>query len=294
MKRPENDKWLDETLSEVIGSKKAGTDFEKWKQKHPEAVEMLTSRARLKASTIKRPHSIRIMIMKSPITKLAAAAAVIAVVVLGLFEFIGTEGTSGVVWAEVARKVEASRGVIYRNRATRSGRPDRAGYSIVYLSAAHSRTDSYKEGELTRTSYCDFDKRTVVYIAHDAKKYIQEAMSEQTMREQHGAWANPNRWVQEFLSKEYRKLGQKTIDGVLCEGIETTAPTFGVANFQVDSLVARVWVSVETGYPVLLEGEVVGDNGQLRITGILDQFQWDVELDASIFEPNIPPDYEQI
>ena len=27
---------------------------------------------------------------------------------------------------------------------------------------------------------------------------------------------------------------------------------------------------------------------------IMDQFQWDVELDPSLFEPNIPPDYEQM
>ncbi len=235
-------------------------------------------------------------IMKSPIVKLAVAAAVIAVVVLGLVEFIGTgsKSKSGVVWAEVAKKVEASQGVIYRNRATRSGRPDMSDYSMVYLSATHSRTDSYKGGEITRTSYCDFDTKTVVWLAHDGKKYIQEPMSEQTLREQHGAWASPKRWVQEFLSKDYRKLGQKTIDGVLCEGIETTDPTFGVASFQVDSLVARIWVSVERGYPVLLEAEVVGDNGQVRMTGILDQFQWDVELDPSIFEPKIPPDYTQI
>ena len=26
----------------------------------------------------------------------------------------------------------------------------------------------------------------------------------------------------------------------------------------------------------------------------IDQFQWDVELEAGIFEPNIPPDYERI
>ncbi|MHC4170875.1 MAG: hypothetical protein ACYSWQ_28390 [Planctomycetota bacterium] len=25
-----------------------------------------------------------------------------------------------------------------------------------------------------------------------------------------------------------------------------------------------------------------------------DQFQWDVELEPSVFEPNIPPDYEQM
>ena len=290
MKRPENDKWLDETLSEVIGSKKRGTDFEEWKQKHPEAVEMLTSQVSLQTPDTARPLSIRNIIMKSPITKLAAAA-VIAVVVLGLVEFIGTDSSSGVVWAEVARKVEASRGVIYRRRIGDDG----SNYSINYLSTTHSRTDSYKGDEIARTSYCDFDARIVVWVAHDAKKYIQEAMSEQTMREQHGAWANPNRWVQEFLSKDYSKLGQKTIDGVLCEGIETTDPTFGVPNFPVDSLVARIWVSVETGYPILLEGEVTGgDDGKLRMTGVVDQFQWDVELDASLFEPNIPTDYKQI
>ncbi|MFZ2146763.1 MAG: hypothetical protein WAV28_06035 [Sedimentisphaerales bacterium] len=45
MKRPENDKWLDKALSETIGPEKLGTDFEEWKQKHPEAVELLASRA---------------------------------------------------------------------------------------------------------------------------------------------------------------------------------------------------------------------------------------------------------
>lgn len=209
----------------------------------------------------------RRLIMRKPMIRFTMAAAIIAVVVLGIFEFIGTDSKSGVVWAEVTKKVEASRGVIYRNRATRSGRSDMPDYSMCYLSAAKSRHDSYKGDEITRTFYCDLDK-------------------------QHGAWSSPKRWIQEFLSKDYRKLGQKTIDGVLCEGLETTDPTFGVASFQVDSIAARLWVSVKTGYPVLLEAEVVGDNGQLRITGILDRFQWDVELDAGILEPNIPSDYE--
>ena len=43
MQSPENDKWLDEALSDTIGSIGPRTDFEAWKQEHPEAVEMLTS-----------------------------------------------------------------------------------------------------------------------------------------------------------------------------------------------------------------------------------------------------------
>jgi hypothetical protein len=45
----------------------------------------------------------------------------------------------------------------------------------------------------------------------------------------------------------------------------------------------------------MLEGEVTGGgNEKLHIKGVLDQFQWDVELDPSLFEPDIPSDYEQI
>jgi len=84
MKSPENDKWLDEALSEVIGSKKTRTDFDHWKQRHPEAVEMLTSRADIEPSTSESSLNIRRIIMKSPITKIAAAAIIIVAVVLSI------------------------------------------------------------------------------------------------------------------------------------------------------------------------------------------------------------------
>jgi len=34
--------------------------------------------------------------------------------------------------------------------------------------------------------------------------------------------------------------------------------------------------------------------GDQRHTYIQDQFQWDVEIDESLFEPNIPEDYLDI
>ena len=57
-----------------------------------------------------------------------------------------------------------------------------------------------------------------------------------------------------------------------------------------------MWVSVDTGYPVLFESsmsaEYQGTLGESEYT--MDQFQWDAELDPSLFEPNIPPDYTQM
>jgi len=105
MKRPENDKWLDDALSETIGSEETRTDFEQWKQKHPEAVDMLTSRAKSKSSTITHPHIIRIKIMKSPITKLAAAAVIVIAVFIGIEQF--DTNSSSVVWADVAERFES-------------------------------------------------------------------------------------------------------------------------------------------------------------------------------------------
>ncbi len=236
--------------------------------------------------------NIRRTIMKSRITKLAAAAVIITVVALGIFEFIGTGSTSGVVWAEVAQKVQASRGVIFRSKDvapdSRDGGPD---HKMNYLSSTQSRRDSYKGDQIIKTIYSDFNTKTVILVDHGHKSYVKMTFEKM---EQDDFLTNPKSFVQRFLSHEHKELGQKTVEGVLCEGIETTDPAFFGTDHPVDSLMARVWVSVETGYPVQFEYEVVRYSDQIRLAGVVDQFQWDVELDESMFEPNIPADYIDI
>lgn len=80
MKQAENDNWLDEVLAKAIGSEKSTTDFEKWKQNHPEAVEMLTSRTHPATSAAVRPPILRRIVMYRTIMKLVAAAAAIIVI----------------------------------------------------------------------------------------------------------------------------------------------------------------------------------------------------------------------
>ena len=270
------------------------TGCEEWKQAHPEAVEMLISRARRAPLASASPLKIRSTIMRSPIAKLAAAA-VIAVVVLGIFELVGTDSSSGVVWAEVAEKVKASRGVIFRQKATCTKYPGGgSGHSMIFISPTHRRSDGYnKDGQIWISMYGDIDAGTGVVVLHNRKGYVHETLSEGNLQEQAG-WVDPKAWVNKFLSCEYTKLGQKTIEGIVCEGIETMDPALNpeaADHLQIDRFVARLWVSVETGYPVLLASEFTGKyNGE----SVMDQFQWDVDLDASIFEPNIPPDYEQL
>jgi len=234
---------------------------------------------------------IRRTIMKNPITKLAAAAVVTTVVALGLFEFIGTGSTSGVVWAEVAKKVQASRGTISRSIDTSSdSRDDGPDYTMNYLCSTQSRHDSYKGDQIVKTFYDDYNTKTVILVDHGHKSFCKMTFEKMGPNQ---LLADPKSMVQRFLSHEYRELGRKTVEGVLCEGFETTDPAFDESD-STDSLLAKIWVNVETGYPVKFEAEIVRNNGEIRIGGVADQFQWDVELDERMFEPDIPVDYIDI
>ena len=242
--------------------------------------------------------NIRRTIMKSPIIKIAATAVIIALVVLGLFELTSTESTSGVVWAEVAQKVEASRGSVVRCTETTSFLPSDADYAIKYFSPKHSRTDSYKGGKITDSYYTDFESKTYTGVNHTRKHYLSITItpSSEGFLEKNEDWMNPRYMVQTILSCEHRELEQKTIEGVLCEGIETTDPAVlgplpgPVTRLDVEM---RLWVNAETEYPVLFESKISGEAEGKAMSSecVMDQFQWDVELDPSFFEPNIPPDY---
>lgn len=237
--------------------------------------------------------------MKSPITKFAATVVIIALVVLGLFEFIGTENTSGIVWAEVARKVETSRGSVVRYKEASSFQPSNENdYSITYTSPRYSRKDVYKGGQITDSYYTNLDTKTYTGIHHTRKHYLSITITpnKEGFMEKQEDWMNPRYLVQKILSCEHRELGQKTIDGVLCEGLETTDPAvFGPLPGPVSRLDVQMqlWVNVETQYPVMFEWKINAEaEGQvIESDGVMDQFQWDVELDPSFLEPNIPPDY---
>ena len=250
-------------------------------------------------------------IMKISITRLAAAAAVIAVVVLGLSEFIGTGSTSGVVWAEVVRKVQASRGLIVRCTESFSSVPESlsflndSDYAIKYVCPTHSRTDDYKDGKIIQSFYKDFsdpNTDTLTGVYHTHKRYFSRTFGkskQEFLLEQHDDWMNPRYLVQTILSCEHRKLGRKTIDGVLCESIETTDPaSMGPLPEPIDLLEVqlRLWVDAETDYPVRFESKISleHDGEAMASECVMDQFQWDVELDPGIFEPNIPPGYKDI
>ena len=81
MSDEKNEKWLDEQISRTIDTERPQFDAEKWKEKYAEELQILKSRA----GQASRPHRRNLWrtIIKSRITKFAAAAGIVLAV--GLF-----------------------------------------------------------------------------------------------------------------------------------------------------------------------------------------------------------------
>jgi len=245
--------------------------------------------------------NIRMNIMKNPITKLAVAAVIIVVVTLGLVEFIDTGSSSGVVWAEVIQNVQDSRGVIYRTRTIGMGDPNNdwpKAHIMHHKSPLHSRTDWYKEGQIQRTVNFDLSTKTQVWLAHDAKAYDRKTMTEEriqsVLNSQKSGWLRPEDITSKILDFEHWNIGTKTIDGILCEGLETNDPAVCGAP-PTKTFVGRLWVSVGTRYPVRIEVEATdGEDGSVQMKGFVDQFEWDVEFSPGDRQINIPPGFRSL
>ena len=233
-------------------------------------------------------------IMKSPITKLAAAAVVVVAVLIGMSE-MGGSGTS-VAWGEVVRNVEASPGFIFQMKQIyyRETTGTIEIYNKVYGSAEYGvRMDGHLDPESPVQVYASRKEGAMILIDHSAKTYSRKPLAGDELAELEKM--DPKEGVSKMLSVGYIKLGRKTINGIEAEGVEITNPAGANISsetpIEIDSHVAQLWVAVETGLPVLLESKTSINNGMQKSHTIQDEFQWNVELDASEFEPDIPEDY---
>ena len=297
MKTPENDKWLDDALSEAIGAEKSRTGFEEWKQKHPEAIEMLTSRTDKGASASPGPLSIRKIIMKSPITKLAVAAVVIIACLIGL-SLWRTTG-SGIVLADVLARIEQVKAYRYK---TSLQWPNFEGHSTSLKSQEYGWRTNWEitdpnSGETTFSELYIFpDKKTLIAIDHKQKKYWRQEWDDRWWGGRNDD--EPRTLTKRLLKYKYESLGRSTIDGIEVEGFCTTDPDYAWAGppgeIQADQ---RIWVDVKTRLPVRYDFTHVllrqmGNKKQYdHYYCVMDDFQWDVPFDAAEFEPVIPDDY---
>jgi len=96
-----HEKDLDKLISASIGRENLTFDFETWKQAHQKEVQTYESQV-AQAERPAPPLRIWSIIMKNPISKLAAAAVIVIATIVAIQHFVGSVGVTTPAWADVA------------------------------------------------------------------------------------------------------------------------------------------------------------------------------------------------
>jgi len=266
----------------------------------PEADERILSDAldgleKLKEKQAALKPNIWRIIMKSKITKLAAAAVVIIAVLIGIYHFDGSIDGSSVAWAGLAEKVESVENVVFRLTADvkMQGMPQGQTpktEAIAYYSSEHgSRVENYINDKLSFTMYLNPKENIFVSVMPDQKKFMKVTDKSPDELKQIAEKDDPRVMVRHMMSTGYEQLGRDKINGIDVEGIVCTGP--GVMSGMFEDATARLWVEIGTDFPVRIEIEGIVAGGQMEMSMVMDDFQWNVDLDPALFVPDIPSDY---
>jgi outer membrane lipoprotein-sorting protein len=232
------------------------------------------------------------IIMVNPITKLAAAAAMLIAAWLGL-NWIGGPSAPGVAWGRIPDHVEAIDTFMFRLTISVSGEngapvaDEHAGQWTFYLSEKYGfRMDIGADGQTVVSWYVAPDSDTLTMVIPGEKKWSQSPLPPEQRGKMPAEYEDPADYIRRFLARPSQELGRSVIDGVEAEGIEVTDPP--TKGEKLANSVGRLWVDVQTELPVRIEIEGTADGKQVQW---LMEFQWSEAVNPAVFEPNIPSDY---
>ncbi len=210
------------------------------------------------------------IIMKSPITKIATAAAIIVAVSIGI-HFLG-DGSS-VAWSQVVEQISSHTKYKCRQRVVREQGPQVPTMQVYHLNLQQRRQevedgsihiiDMRSENPITVELYPDQKKAVVTNILGFGPKEDPDIIE----------------MVKRFEQQSTEKLGTKKLDGKTLQGFRHKPNEYN--DF-------TVWVDPATKLPVEIE-LIHTKAGQ---TIFMDQFEFDFELDESAFSTEVPEGYE--
>lgn len=238
------------------------------------------------------------LIMQSKVTKLAAAAAIVIIVLCGL-TFWPTGGSQNAKWwlgpstvwgQEILAVLDTVKGVTCREQTfiiladgttTTSDTWDK-----LYVSRDSYRKDIYDGSVLREIQWYVPDGNDMIqhYVRFDLRCYG-------ALR--HGGSfgrydpVERMRFYVGLLDKADKFLGEKVFDGRRCVGFEISAGKYGN---NPEQWLDCIWFDVETKLPVCIEerGRPITDNPDKTFTTIKDQFDYNPQLSPDTFVPFVP------
>jgi outer membrane lipoprotein-sorting protein len=232
-------------------------------------------------------------IMRSPFAKLSVAAAVVVACLIGLSVWPSLES---VALADVLARIEQIQAFTYQGQTTRhdTTHGDSVSETTVLVSKNHgmrideTSVDTKTNEQTEMRTYFLPRERSVVLLNLTEKQYARVEMDEDTLETARIDNRDPREMIELLLARAHKDLGYSEIEGQRVQGFETTDPQYlkGVAR----AVRVRVWIDVETKLPVRMETEMDLAEG-VHATAVEYGYQWDVTVDASEFEPQVPADF---
>ena len=166
----------------------------------------------------------------------------------------------------------------------------------IYVSKYDWRKDSYSGGQLRKTEWYVTDKEDWGKTSFDFNdknfRLIQTTVNfdaHSYSQITHGSTSHPDNpmdWIiflVEYTNMADRFFESKQIDGIECFGFELSAKKYGT---NPDTSIHTLWFDTVTKLPVKMEYQGLQDDGPRK--RIMDQFEWNPELPAETFIPEIP------
>ena len=239
------------------------------------------------------------------IIKLAAVTMFI-VTIIGLHEFSSSINGTAIAWADVAERLEkvSSYKAQARRVLTEVGHEEPFFQCDVlrYFSPDHGSIEkSYVDTELVMLAYCSISEMSALIVFPLDKACWRFDLNEELLYlTEYMNPADTDGIIKLFGSERCKRLGRKEIDGVTTEGFEVKNVNLMSQVPQwllhTEDINIRLWVNENTLLPVRIEGEgffkgIMTKFKNMRYEEIMEDIEYDVKIDESIFEPNIPDDY---
>jgi hypothetical protein len=251
----------------------------------------------------KQPKRIILLeqIMKSRITKLAAAAVIIIACVIGLSLWSSTG--SGITLADVLTRIEQTTCYMYQlsSTMTKQQNINKWTYTVlitqegIKLTAEVTDPELENKGVLLPEMYF-LPNNVLIALSHKTKIYVRMKF-EETMTESLKKYNDPRAIIKQILSCNHTSLGQSVTDGITVEGFQTKDPAykggfFGQADlgWGPEKVDVKIWVDINTFLPVRSEEDILAKDGTY-LHEVSSDFRWNVPKDKAGFETNVPDDY---
>ena len=213
------------------------------------------------------------IIMRSPITKLAAAAVIIIAVSIGLNLIISTTPA----FAEIIQPLLTARTATFKMTMALENGPSQS-FDCMYAEPIRMRQTNEEQGAVVIS---DLQKGKIVTLVPAQKKAFVtelENMPENEDQSQFNMFHGIRKHVQEAQDIEDESvsfLGEKEINGMTAIGYHVQRPGVDIT----------VWADPRTKLPVQME------NKMGPVTYTITDIVFDVELDESLFSLEMPSDY---